>query len=79
MPTKALLPFALFAALSDPVGVLAHRRAAFERITWVLADWDTARAAQADVENRMVTVLDELGLTEAVGLEWSGSLPYGRC
>ncbi len=57
---------ALFAALSDPVGVLAHRRAAFERITWVLADWDTARAAQADVENRMVTVLDELGLTALV-------------
>lgn len=22
---------------------------------------------------------DELGLTEAVGVEWSGSVPYGRC
>ena len=55
---------ALFAALSDPAGVLAHRPAAFERIAWVLADWDYARTALVDTEARMTAVLDELELTE---------------
>lgn len=54
----------LFTALSDNAGVLAHRPAAFERIAWVLADWDHAKASLADTEARMVAVLDELGLTE---------------
>jgi transposase len=54
----------VFAALSDPAGVLAHRPAAFERIAWVIDDWDHARAKLADTETRMVAVLDALELTE---------------
>lgn len=56
----------LFQALTDPAGVIEHRRSAFERIAWVLDDWDHAKAQQADVEARMVTVLDQLGLTSLV-------------
>ena len=56
----------LYAALGDPAGVLAHRRGAFERIAWILADWDSARIKLADTEARMVVVLDELALTELV-------------
>jgi transposase len=44
--------------------VLAHRPAAFERIAWVIEDWDHAHAKLADTETRMVAVLDELQLTE---------------
>ncbi len=54
----------LFTALSDPAGVLAHRPAAFERIAWVIDDWDHATAKLVDTEARMVAVLDELELTE---------------
>ncbi len=54
----------VFTALADPAGVLAHRSAAFERIAWVIDDWDHARAKLADTEASMVSVLDELGLTE---------------
>ena len=54
----------LYAALADPAGVLAHRRGAFERIEWILADWEGARAKLADTEARMVAVLHELGLSE---------------
>ena len=54
----------LFTALTDPAGVLAHRPAAFERIAWVIEDWDHAKAKLADTETRMVAVLDELELTE---------------
>jgi transposase len=56
----------LFAALDDTAGVVAHRPAVFERLEWTLADWDTARAKLTDVEARMTTVLDELGLTVLV-------------
>ena len=55
---------ALFTALTDPAGVRAHRPAAFERIAWVIEDWDHARIRLEDAETRMVTVLDELHLTE---------------
>ncbi len=54
----------LFAALSDPAGVLTHRPAAFERIAWVIKDWDHAKTSLVDTETRMVAVLDELELTE---------------
>jgi len=56
----------VFAALSDPAGVIDHRPGALERAEWVLGDWDTARAQQVDVETRMVAVLDELDLTDLV-------------
>jgi len=57
---------ALFAALTDTAGVSAHRPGAFERITWVIDDWDTARTKLAATEAKMVAVLDELDLTKLV-------------
>jgi transposase len=54
----------LYVALADPAGVIAHRLGAFERIGWLIEDWDTARAKLADTEARMVEVLDDLELTE---------------
>jgi len=54
----------LYAALADPAGVIAHRLGAFERIGWLIEDWDTARAKLAETEARMVAVLDDLELTE---------------
>jgi transposase len=57
---------AVFDALSDPVGVTAHRPGGLERAQLVLADWRDTRRRLADVESRMVAVLDELGLTELV-------------
>ena len=56
----------LFAALTDPAGVTAHRPGAFERLAWTLQDWDDAKAKLADTEQRMAVVLDQLGLTELV-------------
>jgi transposase len=54
----------LFAALTDQDGVLAHRPAAFERVAWVIDDWDHAKTKLVETETRMVAVLDELQLTE---------------
>ena len=56
----------LFAALTDPAGVTAHRPGAFERLAWTLQEWDDAKAKLADTEQRMGSVLDQLGLTELV-------------
>ena len=64
----------LYAALADPAGVIAHRRGAFERIGWLIEDWDTARAKLADTEARMVAVLDDLRADRA-GLLDPGPLP----
>ena len=57
---------AVFVALVDPTGVLTQRRGALERTRWVLADWRSAKTRLAEVESRMVEVLDELELTELV-------------
>ena len=54
----------LFAALADPTGVLAHRPGALERIGFLLADWQAAAAKLADTETRMISVLDQLQLTD---------------
>ncbi len=56
----------LFAALADPAGVLAHRPGAMERVAFLLADWQAAAGKLTDTETRMVTVLDQLGLTGLV-------------
>ena len=56
----------LFTALDDPAGVLEHRRSAFERISWILDDFDHAHTQLVEVDQRLVAVLDELGLTELV-------------
>jgi len=55
---------AVYDALSDPVGVTAHRAGALERAQLVLRDWQHTRRRL--VEARMVDVLDQLGLTELV-------------
>ena len=57
---------AVFAALSDPAGVLAHRPGALERVAFVLSDWHEAKRRCADTESRMTAVLDELQLTALV-------------
>jgi transposase len=57
---------AVFTALTDPAGVLAQRPAALQRAKWVLADWRMTKARLAEVEARMLEILDELGLTELV-------------
>ena len=56
----------MFAALSDPAGVTAHRPGALERAHLALGDWRDTRARLADTETRMAAVLDDLGLTELV-------------
>ena len=56
----------LFAALTDPAGVTAHRPGAFERLAWTLQDWDDAKAKLAHTEQRMTAVLDQLELTDLV-------------
>jgi len=54
---------AVFVALVDPTGVWAQRRGALERARWVLADWRAAKTRLAEVQTRMVEVLDALELT----------------
>jgi transposase len=56
----------LFNALVDATGVTAHRPGALERVTFLLADWQTAEHKLTDTETRMVAVLDELQLTGLV-------------
>jgi transposase len=56
----------LFAALDDPRGVIAHRRGALERVRLLLGDWMDNQHRLADAEARMISVLDELQLTDLV-------------
>jgi transposase len=53
----------VFAACASPAGVTALRRGALERVGLLLTDWRDTRARLAETEQRMVTILDELGLT----------------
>jgi transposase len=55
-----------WAALSDPGGVAAQRPGAVERAGLLLADRADRAAAQAEVEARMLGVLDRMGLGELV-------------
>lgn len=57
---------AAWAALADPRGVVALRGGLLERARLVVGDWRAVRQRLADVEERMVGVLDELDLTELV-------------
>jgi transposase len=57
---------AVFAALGDPAGVMAHRPGALERAHLALGDWRDTRARLAATEARMAAVLDDLGLTVLV-------------
>jgi len=54
----------VFAACADPAEVAALRHGALERVALLLADWRDTQARLADTEQRLVSVLDELGLTE---------------
>ncbi|MFF1614349.1 IS110 family transposase [Amycolatopsis sp. NPDC058278] len=56
----------LFTALGDPRGVIAHRAGALERVHLLLADWAEDQRRLTDTENRMLTVLDELRLSDLV-------------
>jgi transposase len=56
----------LFTELSDPAGVTAHRAGAMERVQLLLEDWQHAHVRLGDTETRMITVLDDLGLTSLV-------------
>jgi transposase len=57
---------AVFDALTDPTGVAAQRPGALERALLIMEDWHVTRSRLADTEARMVTVLDELKLTDLV-------------
>jgi hypothetical protein len=57
---------AIWAAALDPGGVATERAAACERAAYALADWLHARDQLADVEARMVEVMDTLELSELV-------------
>jgi transposase len=57
---------AVYAALTDAAGVIAHRPGALERAGLAMADWHDTLDRLAAVEARMVGVLDDLGLTELV-------------
>jgi transposase len=57
---------AVFAALGDPAGMMAHRPGALERAHLALVDWRDTRARLAATEARMAAALDELGLTALV-------------
>ncbi len=50
-------------ALADTGGVAAQRRGALERVHLLLGDWRALRARLADTEERMTSMLEELGLT----------------
>jgi transposase len=56
----------LFAALTDPAGVTAHRAGALERVQLLLEDWTLTHQRITETETRMTGVLDELKLTELV-------------
>ena len=56
----------LFAALTSPAGVTAHRAGALERVQLLLEDWQHAHHRLADTETRMTAVLDDLELTTLV-------------
>jgi transposase len=56
----------LWDALADTGGVAAQRPGALERLHLLLGDWRALRARLADVEQRMIAVLGELGLADLV-------------
>jgi hypothetical protein len=66
----------LFAALADPAGVIAHRPGALERVQLLAEDWQHAKDRLADTEQRMTSVVDELGLT-ALATSITGLSPVG--
>jgi transposase len=60
------IALAVHAAAADPGGIAAERDAIIERAAFACQDWMAALAAQADVEARMLAMLDQLALTGLV-------------
>ncbi|MGI4895986.1 MAG: IS110 family transposase, partial [Janthinobacterium lividum] len=56
----------LYAATASSVGVREHRRGALERAAFVIDDLHHDRARCSEVEERILAVIDELGLRELV-------------
>src|SRR6266516_1163523 len=67
---------AMFTALADPAGVIAHRPGALERVALLLEDWQHAQYRLAGTELRMTGVVDELGLT-SLATSITGLSPVG--
>jgi hypothetical protein len=57
---------AVFVALADPAGVIAHRPGGLERVGLLLEDWRESHRRMSDTESRMLGVLEELRLTQLV-------------
>ncbi|SCL24780.1 hypothetical protein [Micromonospora inyonensis] len=55
-----------FAALADPAGAATQRPGALERVGFLFDDWEHTASRLAEVEARMVGVLDAIGLTALV-------------
>lgn len=55
-----------FAALTDSRGVTAQRHGALERVGLLMHDWRCALSRLTQVEERMITALDGLGVTALV-------------
>jgi transposase len=66
----------LFAALTDPAGVAAHRPGALERVALLLHDWRETHRRLRDAETRMTAILDQLRLTE-LATSITGLSPVG--
>jgi transposase len=56
----------LYDALDDDAGVPTQRHGILDRLSLVVADWHHTRSLQAEVEGRMIGVLDDLELTDLV-------------
>jgi transposase len=56
----------LFSALDDHAGVAAHRPGALERVQFLVQDWHYTQRQLTDTESRMISLHDELRLTELV-------------
>lgn len=61
------ITYAIYAVLTDPGGVTTQRLGALRRARWVLADWHATKSRLVQVQDRMLEILDELGLTTLAG------------
>jgi transposase len=67
---------AMFTALSDRSGVVAHRPGALERVALLLEDRQLTQDRISQTEQRMTAVVDELGLT-GLATSITGLSPVG--
>lgn len=69
----------VYDAMADPGGVPDQQHGTLERMQLLLDDWQHTRTLLADVEARMVDVLDELELTDLVTSIHGLSAVGGAC